>query len=202
MSDYLEPQQGAYQHKVLPATHGSFFSLPVRLHLQQKEYFCNSDLCEHQQAILSCIACLVNTTWTYICYFGTDIGARATTLKYTDSETAAQGMALCEKGNFSYKQDNENYVVIDQHLTARVARLINNVARLYLVDSTTVQQPIPQHITLTDETGANVPPFLNSFLITWTSTYTLWVHGHEHLVLNNQKQHSIRGIAEAASGIV
>ncbi len=35
-------------------------------------------------------------------------------------------MALCEKGTFSYSQDNENYVVIDQHLTARVARLKNN----------------------------------------------------------------------------
>ncbi|KAL3157020.1 hypothetical protein ABBQ38_001271 [Trebouxia sp. C0009 RCD-2024] len=34
-----------------------------------------------------------------------------------------QGMALCEKGSFSYKQDNEIYVVIDQLLTARVARL-------------------------------------------------------------------------------
>jgi len=119
-----------------------------------------------------------------------------------DSETGAQGMALCEKGTFSYRQDNENYVVIDQHLTARVARLNNNVARLYLVDGADVQQQIPQHITLTDETGANVPPFINNFLVTWTSCYTLWVHGHKHLVLNNQKQQSIMGVAEAASGIV
>ena len=111
-------------------------------------------------------------------------------------------MALCDKGSFHYKQDNENYVVIDQLLTARVARLNNNVARLYLVDGANVQQQIPQHITLTDETGANVPPFLNNYLITWTSSYTLWVHGYEHLVLNNQKQQSIRGVAEAASGIV
>ena len=111
-------------------------------------------------------------------------------------------MALCEKGIFSYEQDNENYVVIDQYLTARVARLNNNVARLYLVEGTNVQQPIPQHIMLTDETGANVPPFLNNFLITRTSTYTLWVSGQKHLVLNNQKQQSIRGVAGAASGIV
>lgn len=111
-------------------------------------------------------------------------------------------MALCEKGSFSYTQDNEHYVVIDQHLTARIARLNSNVARLYLVDVADVQQHIPQHITLTDETGSNVPPFLNNFLITWTSSYTLWVHGREHMVLNNQKQQSIRGVAEAASGIV
>ena len=121
---------------------------------------------------------------------------------HRDCEHDAQGMALCEKGSFFYKQDNENYVVIDQLLTARVARLNNNVARLYLVDGANAQQQIPQHITLTDETGANVPPFLDNFLITWTSSYTLWVHGHEHMVLNNQKKQSIRGVAEAASGIV
>jgi hypothetical protein len=119
-----------------------------------------------------------------------------------DSETGAQGTALCEKGTFSYGQDNENYVVIDQHFTARLARLNNNVARLYLVDGANVQQQIPQHITLTDETGANIPPFINNFFITWTSSFTLWVHGHEHLMLNNQKQQRIRGVAEAASGIV
>ena len=119
-----------------------------------------------------------------------------------DSGTGAQGTALCEKGTFSYGQDNENYVVIDQHFTARLARLNDNVARLYLVDGADVQQQIPQHITLTDETGANVPPFINNFVITWTSSYTLWVHGHEHLELNNQKQQSIMGVAEAASGIV
>lgn len=39
VSDYPGSQQGAYQHRVLSATHGSFFSLPVRLHLQQKDYF-------------------------------------------------------------------------------------------------------------------------------------------------------------------
>ena len=39
-----------------------------------------------------------------------------------DSETGAEGTALCEKGTFSYGQDIENYVATDQHLTSRVAR--------------------------------------------------------------------------------
>lgn len=128
--------------------------------------------------------------------------AQETKLDVRDREPGAQGMALCEKGIFSYDQEIENYVVVDQHLTARLARLNDNVARLYLVDGSSVQQPIPQHITVTDETGTNVPPFHNNFLITWTSSYTLWVHGHEHLVLNTEKQQNIRGVAEAASGIV
>ena len=83
-----------------------------------------------------------------------------------------------------------------------MARLNNNVARRYLVDGANVQQQLPRHVTLTDETGANVPHFINNFLITWTRSYTLWVNGQEHLALNNQKQQRIRGIAEAASGIV
>ena len=60
-------------------------------------------------------------------------------------------MAFCDKGTFSYEQDNENYVVIDQQLTARVAKLNKNVARLYLVDGAGVQQEVPPHIILTDE---------------------------------------------------
>ncbi len=57
-------------------------------------------------------------------------------------------------------------MVIDQRLKARMARINNNVARIYLVKAASVQQQIPQHIALTGDTGANVPPFLNSFLVT------------------------------------
>lgn len=37
--------------------------------------------------------------------------AQETERGYTDREP---GMALCEKGMFSYEQDTENYVVVDQ----------------------------------------------------------------------------------------
>ena len=77
------------------------------------------------------------------------------------------------------EQDNENYVVIDKHLTVRLARLNDNVARLYLVDGANVQKKIPRHITLTDETGANVPLFIKVFVMeqqlytlgSWTRTF-------------------------------
>lgn len=45
-----------------------------------------------------------------------------------------------EKGSFSYELDKVVYVVIKQHLTARVARIDNDVARLYLADADSIQQ--------------------------------------------------------------
>ena len=71
-------------------------------------------------------------------------------------------------------------MVIVERLTACVARLHNNVARLYLVDGTNVQHQIHQHST----------------------AQRIMVHGHDHLVLNNHKQQSMWGTAEAASGNV
>lgn len=109
---------------------------------------------------------------------------------------------LSKKGSFSYKQDNVNYLVLDENTTIKIERINNNVARVYLVDAQQVQQPIPPHVTMTDSAGGVVAPFLNNFLITWVDSYTLAVNGQPHMVLNNQKQQSIRGPADAASGLI
>ena len=111
-------------------------------------------------------------------------------------------MALSRKGSFSYLHDNVNYVQLDPNLTARIERINNNVARLYLVVNNAVQQPVPAHITVTDGGGQQVPPFMNNFLITWVDSYTVHVNGNVFIRLNNQKQQSISAPASAASGLV
>ena len=111
-------------------------------------------------------------------------------------------MSFNKKGSFSYLDDNVNYVVINPDLTARIERVHNSVARVYVVDSNGVQQPIPQHITLVDEANAVVPPFQNNFFITWVASYTLLVNGQPFMRLNNQKQQSIFAPPDAASGVI
>jgi hypothetical protein len=70
------------------------------------------------------------------------------------------------------------------------------------VDSQKMQIPIPNHITMTHGQGVAVPPLFNNFFITWSTSYTLSVRGAPYLVLNNQKKHSLRAPAGAASGLV
>jgi hypothetical protein len=110
--------------------------------------------------------------------------------------------ALTKKGSFSYLQDNINVIRLDANTTIRIERVDINVARIYFVDNSQVQQPIPDHITVVTQAGGLVPPFLNNFLITWVDSYSLRAHGQVFLNLSNQKQQSISAPANAESGIL
>ena len=111
-------------------------------------------------------------------------------------------MVLMKKGIFSYREHDVNYLVLNDKLTTRIERITNDVARVYLVDGQQVQQPVPANVGMTDGAGAAVPPFQNAFFVTWSTSYTLTVDGQPYMHLNNQKQQSIEGRADAASGFV
>ena len=76
------------------------------------------------------------------------------------------------------------------------------MARVYLVNDQQALQPIPAAIGMMDGAGVAVPPFQNAFFITWADSYTLSVNGQPCMTRNNQKQQSIDGPADAASGVV
>ena len=109
---------------------------------------------------------------------------------------------LSRKGVFSYKHDDANYLALDDHLSIRIERITNDVARVYLVDPQSVQQPVPANVTMASATGGAFPPYRNNFFVTWFNSYTLYADGQAHMVLNNQKQQEIRGPPGAASGVV
>ena len=52
-------------------------------------------------------------------------------------------------------------------------------------------QPIPPHVTMTNEAGAPVAPLRDNFLITWVDTYTLQVNGAAHVILNNKNSNHL-----------
>ena len=87
-------------------------------------------------------------------------------------------------------------------LTIRFERINNNVARVYFVDQFQAQQAVPANITMQDGSGAVVAPFLNNFLVSWGVSFTLLLNNHPYMYLNQEKQQSIMGPAEAQSGIV
>lgn len=118
------------------------------------------------------------------------------------SSFIADNMVLSKKGNFSYLQDNVNYVEIDGQLTLRIERINDNIARLFLVDHLGVQQPFPNRIRVTNLVGHVQAPFLNNVLITWVDSYTVTVDDEVFMRLNNQKQQSISALSNAPSGIL
>ena len=111
-------------------------------------------------------------------------------------------MVLTEKGSFSYLQDNIRYLQIDGALSIRIERITDDVARVYIANAENVQQPVPQHITMANSTGAPVRPYRENFLITWFDSYVLSVNEQPHMILDNQKQQSITGPSYAAGGVV
>ena len=96
------------------------------------------------------------------------------------------------KGSFSYKNDNVNTIVVNPDMTAKIERINNNIARIYLVDSHNVQVPFPPNLTIVDSTGQLVPPFQDNVLITWVDSYVMRDGNVDVFQLDNQKQQSLR----------
>src|SRR5690242_1422520 len=93
------------------------------------------------------------------------------------------------KGSFSYKNDNINVIVIDNNVRAMIEMVVDNVARLYFVNSRGVQIQIPANITLRDTiTNQIQAPYRNEYLITWFTSYTLYLNGVAFFGLENQQQ--------------
>jgi hypothetical protein len=102
---------------------------------------------------------------------------------------------MSAKGSFSYKNETINgfHITVNgipMHL--RVEAINNNVAKLYVTDVQGNQQHMPPTVSLSDAGGANVAPYNNEFLITWTDSYVLRVSGVEVIWMTNQKQHAFK----------
>ncbi|PNH10898.1 hypothetical protein TSOC_002295 [Tetrabaena socialis] len=103
------------------------------------------------------------------------------------------------KGSFSYHDDNVHW--IDANTTAKVERVSNSIARVYLVDNANVQIPVPNNMKMTDQGGNICPPFMNNFMVCWMDTYTLSLNGQVVLGLSNQKHQSLSAPPDAAHGV-
>ncbi|KAG2451914.1 hypothetical protein HYH02_003689 [Chlamydomonas schloesseri] len=110
-------------------------------------------------------------------------------------------MSLNQKGTFSYLDDDVHWVRLDAVTTARLERINNSVARVYLVDNDNVQVAVPNNLTMTDQAGNVVAPYMQNFLITWVESYTLTLNGQVVMRINNGRQQSILARPDAAHGV-
>ena len=111
-------------------------------------------------------------------------------------------MAFTGKGSFSFLQDRINYVRINPNLELRIQRVDGNVARVFLVDQESVEQPIPAYVQMTTLAGVPVGRLGNNFLIVWAESYLVTVNGVLFLRLKHERQQSLTAAAGTASGLV
>ena len=107
--------------------------------------------------------------------------------RHDGDEVLAGRMVLTRKGIFAYNQDQVHYLCVDDDLSIRIERINKDVARVFLVNADSVQQPIPAHITMNESGGAVIRPRRNNFLVAWTASYTLVVNGQPYRVLKHEK---------------
>ena len=97
------------------------------------------------------------------------------------------------KGSFSYKNNNINVVEITNNSFLRIERLNQNVARIYFVDQNENQIIIPNNTICKDIiANENINQFQNNFIISWVSNYEITINDMIILILENQKQQSIK----------
>ncbi|KAG2428414.1 hypothetical protein HXX76_011534 [Chlamydomonas incerta] len=110
-------------------------------------------------------------------------------------------MSLNKKGNFSYLNERVNWVRLDAVMTAKVERISNSVARVYLVDNNDAQVAVPDNVTMMDEDGNVVAPLNQDLFITWMVSYTLTLNGQVVMRVDNERQQSIMAPPGAAYGV-
>lgn len=109
--------------------------------------------------------------------------------------------ALSYKGSFSFREDNVNWVRLDDQRRIRIERISNDVARVYLVDEAGNQLPMPGDLTMADETGGQVAVVADAFFIAWVGSYSIRRGGVTVMDLTQQKQHSIKALAAMEHGV-
>jgi hypothetical protein len=93
-------------------------------------------------------------------------------------------------GSFSYKTDRERTIRLDANLQLRMARLDEDIARLFFVDQDGEELlEMPAGFVLRNAvTAVNAARLGNSFVVTWTASYILLQNDNVIVRLDNQKQ--------------
>jgi hypothetical protein len=104
------------------------------------------------------------------------------------------------EGSFSFKTEKLFTTRLTDGIFLRVQRAGFAVARLFFVDETSAEVPIPDGFVVIDITNGNVrvQPMLNSFFLGWTDNYTLLFRGVVVVEFLNQRQWALQGPPDRA----
>ena len=106
-------------------------------------------------------------------------------------------------GSFSFRNDNIRETVLDDGIILRIERMGFAIARVYFVDDSFAEIPIPNGLVIRDITNnIAVAPFLQSFMLAWSDTYSISFNGELITELTTQRQWSLRGPPDRAIGTI
>lgn len=101
--------------------------------------------------------------------------------------------------SFSFKNENITQITLEDGVILQIAKLGPAVARVYFVDETQVEIPIPAHFLICDLSngvGVNPIPGLNFFVLAWGDSYHILYRDQTVLSLRTQRQWSLAGPAD------
>ena len=127
-----------------------------------------------------------------------------TSLTLLSSSKIDQMMTM--KGSFSFLNDNIRETTLDDGIILRIERIGFAIARVYFVDDSFSEIPIPNGLVIRGITNnvavAPYAPNVQSFGLAWSDTYSIIFNGELITELANQRQWSLRGPPDRAIGTI
>jgi len=107
-------------------------------------------------------------------------------------------------GSFSYRNLRINFVRLTEEHTIRIARIDEDVAKVYFVDTHGNCVPPPVGYVMMNSISAAVVPYIATvgYIIIWINSYDLRSGGECIFRLRNQKQQAMYAPGRLTSGMV
>ena len=106
---------------------------------------------------------------------------------------------MTTKGSFLFQNDNIRETVLDDGIILRIERMGFAIARVYFIDDSFAEIPIPNGLVIRDITNnVAVAPFLQSFALAWSDTYRISFNDEQDTELTTQRQWLLRGPPDRA----
>jgi len=111
------------------------------------------------------------------------------------------------QGILAYLKESDTTIKLDPHLSVRITRANDEIARVYLVPNDGPKSdsgiPIPdEYVFRNVTTDSGVPSHRDEWLISWTSSYELWRRDEIVLKIDNQRLQVVQSAFEKERGMV
>ena len=127
-----------------------------------------------------------------------------TSLTLLSSSKIDQMMTM--KGSFSFRNDDIRETTLDDGIILRIERIGFAIARVYFVDDSFCEIPIPNGLVIRDITNnvavAPATPNVQFFVLAWSDTYSITFNGELITELATHRQWSLRGPPDRAIGTI
>ncbi|CAG8530076.1 14316_t:CDS:1 [Ambispora leptoticha] len=97
-------------------------------------------------------------------------------------------------GSVSYKNEKPNTININKNLRVKIEKMNQDIAKMYFANNHDVPIPIPNgFVCMCTTNDEEIIPSADSYLITWSSSYALFLNGEEVFKLVHKQQSIVKG---------